>query len=110
MLPDQWIKQCKNRHAAIQLCVQASGLTNSQIADELGIDRGQFTRIMSRTSHFPDAKDDQLMQVCGNYAPMQYSAWRHGFDLQERSKDARIREMEAELSRLRAQDEYSEVA
>lgn len=100
MLPDQWIHNCRDRHQAIQLCVQASGLTNMQIASELGIDRGQFTRIMSGTAHFPDKKDDDLMRVCRNYAPMQYSAWRHGFELQERSKDVRIRELQAQIDAL----------
>lgn len=100
MLPMAWISACRSRHQAIQLCVQASGLTNMQVAHELGIDRGQFTRIMSGTAHFPDRLDDDLMRVCRNYAPMQYSAWRFGFDLQEKGKDARIRELQAELDAL----------
>lgn len=104
MLPEKLIQGCKNRHEAIQLCVAWSRKKSGFIADMLGIDRGQFTRMMGGTAHFPDRKDDDLMQVCRNYAPMQYSAMRWGFDLQERSKDARIRELQAQLAALQSDD------
>lgn len=100
MIPLKRIQKCKTRHAAIQLCVAWSGLESGYVADRLGIDRGQFSRIMGGSAHFPDKKDDELMRVCGNYAPLQYSAWRHGFDLTARTNEARLRELEAERERL----------
>lgn len=103
MLPIQWIRKCSSRHQAIQLCVKASGLEYSYIADRLGIDRGQFTRIMGGSAHFPDKKEDELMQVCGNYAPMQYSADRHGFDLSLRSSDRQIAALQEQVNALREQ-------
>lgn len=110
MVPSKLIQRCQHRGDAIRLCIAWSGQKLSFIADMLGIDRGQMTRITGGTSHFPDRKDDDLMRICKNYAPMQYSAWRFGFDLQERSKDARIREMEQELAKLRASDEMQVAA
>lgn len=95
------VKARKNRLHAIQLCVQLSGLSNEAICDKLGIDNGHFTRMMRGRAHFPDAKSVDLMTLCGNFAPLQYEAWACGFDLQERAKDTRIKELESELARLR---------
>jgi hypothetical protein len=41
------------------------------------------------------------MALCGNRAPAQFEALHLNCDLVERSKEARIRELEAELERAR---------
>ena len=103
MLPDAWIKLCKTRHDAILLCFNASGLTNSYIAEACGIAQAQFTRITKGVAHFPDKKDDRLMEVCRNYAPMQYEAMACGFQLYQDPRAKREAELEAELIAIRRQ-------
>lgn len=102
MVPHELIAVRRHRLEAIQLCVQLSGLSNERISSELGIDKGHFTRMMQGRAHFPDAKSTDLMQLCGNYAPLQFEAWACGFELQERAKDTRIAELEQELAKLRS--------
>lgn len=103
MASRELIEMRRNRLEAIQLCVQLSGLSNEYICSHLGIDRGHWTRMMQGRAYFPDTKSIELMQVCGNYAPLQYEAWAMGFELQERSKDARIRELEKQLQKLKGE-------
>lgn len=103
MVPQELIHVRRHRLEAIQLCVQLSGLSNEYISEQLGIDKGHFSRMMQGKAHFPDAKSIALMQLCGNYAPLQFEAWALGFELQERAKDTRIAELERELAQLRAQ-------
>lgn len=91
---------CKNRLDAIRLCVQLSRLSNEVICDRLGIDPGHFTRMMQGRAWFPDSKSVLLMQVCGNYAPLQYEAMACGFELYESAKEKRKAELIEELQRL----------
>ena len=101
MAPWELVKVCKDELDAIRLCVQLSRLSNEALAARLGIDKGHWSRIMQGRAHFPSQKKLSLMHECGNYAPLQFVSWACGFDLQERAKDARIRELEAELERVR---------
>ena len=101
LAPWELVKACKHELAAVHLCIQLSGFTDEVVAERLGIDKGHMSRIMRGRAHFPSRKITALMDLCGNYAPLQYLSWACGFDLQERSKDVRIRELEAELERVR---------
>lgn len=101
MVSPELIQLRRHRLEAIQLCVQLSGLSNEYISERLSIDKGHFSRMMQGKAHFPDAKSIDLMHLCGNYAPLQFEAWAMGFELQERSKDARIRELEEQLQKLK---------
>lgn len=75
------VKACANRMDAIRLCVQLSRYSHEAICGILGIDKGHWTRIMQGRAHFPDAKSIRLMELCGNYAPLQFEAWACGFEL-----------------------------
>ena len=98
--PPDLVKKCKDRLDAIRLCVQLSGKKHYALADELGIDPGHFARMMQGTASFPDRKSLDLMRLCGNLAPMQFEAWQLGYRL-EPVHGERIRELEAEIERLR---------
>lgn len=56
--------------AAINLCITASGLEPKEIHMALEIDPGQWTRIRAGDSHFPPNKLKELMEICGNEAPL----------------------------------------
>jgi hypothetical protein len=88
--------------AAVQMCVQLSGLSNEAICDRLGIDPGHWTRMMQGRASLQLKKLPDLMRVCGNLAPLQYLAREMGFDLYEDAKAKRKAELVAELARLEA--------
>jgi hypothetical protein len=83
MVETALLTHCKNRLDAIRLCVQLSNYSNEVVCENLGIDKGHFSRIMQGKAHFPDSKSVDLMMLCGNYAPMQYEVMRTGYILQK---------------------------
>lgn len=89
------VRKCTNRLDAIRVCVQLSGLAYQDIAESLGMNKGNFTRMMQGRAHFPDSKSIKLMELCGNFAPMQYEAWACGFELVDTALLSAIRERAA---------------
>lgn len=75
------VEACKDPLQAIILCVQLSGHTYEFVAEALAIDKGNFSRMMQGRANFPDRKRIRLMEVCRNYAPLQYDAWACNFSL-----------------------------
>ncbi len=67
-------------HAALMLCVTASGLERKQIFGALGIDKATWSRIEAGEAHFPTDRLPRLMELCGNDAPLIWLAERRGFD------------------------------
>lgn len=100
--PDELVKRCKHGLDAIRLCIQLSGFSHEHIAEELRIDKGHFSRIMQGKANFPDTKRIDLMIFCNNRAPAQFDALMTGCELVEMSKEARIRELEAQLKAIKA--------
>jgi hypothetical protein len=64
--------------AAINLCISASGLEDKEIYMALEIDPGHWTRMRKGDAHFPTNKLDELMDLCGNEAPLEWSANKRG--------------------------------
>ena len=67
--------------AALNLCINASGLTDKEVAGALDIDAATWSRIRSGQAHFPQDKLDRLMDLCGNEIPLQWLADRAGYEL-----------------------------
>jgi hypothetical protein len=100
-VPFEFIKACNSELDALNLCMHLSRMSDEAIREHLGIDKGHFSRIRKGRGNFPPNKRVALMAFCGNLAPVQYEAWKVGRDLVERSKDARIMELQAEIERLK---------
>jgi hypothetical protein len=100
-VPIEFVKACKDELAALNLCITLSGLSDEAIYTDLAIDKGHFSRMRKGRGNFPANKRLRLMALCGNRAPAQFEALHLNCDLVERSKEARIRELEAELERAR---------
>ena len=100
--PDELVKKCRHGLDAIRLCVQLSGYTHEHVAEKLNIDKGHMSRLMQGKGNFPDTKRIDLMTLCNNRAPAQFDALMTGCELVELSKEARIRELEAQLAAARA--------
>jgi hypothetical protein len=94
------LKNCDNLLDAVILCIQLSHLPHNAIARKLGIDKGHWTRMMQAQAHFPTNKLKMLMELCGNYAPMQWLAASTGFELFEDAKAKRKEELRRELEEL----------
>lgn len=83
--------------AAINLCITASGLEDKEIYLELGIDAGHFTNLRKGKGHFPTEKLNDLMDLCGNEAPLIWLANSRGQGLvQLKSETERLLEAERE--------------
>lgn len=76
--PMELLKLCDDELGAIHLCIQLSPFTHDYIGKKLGIDKGHFSRMMSGTAGFPTQKRIQLMELCGNRAPVQYEVMQIG--------------------------------
>jgi hypothetical protein len=99
-VPSEFVKKCKSELEALNLCMNLSNLSDEAIRDQLGIDKGHFSRIRKGRGNFPPNKRVALMELCGNLAPVQYEAFRVGHTLQENDKDAQIAALYAQISEL----------
>lgn len=77
---------------AIDLCAKAAGLTPKQVQDELKSDKAQFSRWTDGKEGIVWPKLVQLMDVCGNDAPLMWMLHARGYDL----SSLRKRESETE--------------
>jgi hypothetical protein len=105
MVAWQLVAQCKDERDAIVLCVNLSKLAHSEIADQLHIDKGYFSRIMSGRVSLPAHKRCQLMALCGNVAPVQFENMKLGYQMFENQLDREEQRLEAQLASLRLQKE-----
>lgn len=101
MVPVELLEKCKSRLDAIRLCVQLSNLANDTICEQLGIDKGHWSRMMQGRANFPDSKSVHLMQLCGNFAPMQFEAWKFGFQLRRPDLEQEIEDAESYVRQLK---------
>lgn len=80
-LPLELVTKQPSMSRAIALCMQASGLDDKEVYLTLGIDAGHWSRIVKGDAHFPINKLGQLMDVCGNDAPLMWLANARGYGL-----------------------------
>lgn len=92
---------------AIALCVQLSGLEDKEVYLALEIDAGHWSRIMKGDAHFPVNKLNDLMNMCGNEAPLMWLANSRGYGLvilkteSERRAEAAERALAEERSKVK---------
>lgn len=99
--PIEYVCRCKDEIAAINLCINLSGLSDEAIYTALSIDKGHFSRLRKGRGNFPSTKRLDLMAICGNRAPTQFEALRLSCDLVDKAKDQQIKELEQQLQLLR---------
>lgn len=90
---------------AIQLCVQLSGLDDKEVYMTLGIDAGHWSRVMKGDAHFPVNKLPDLMDLCGNEAPLMWFANQRGYGLVLLKSEAERRAEEAESALAREREQ-----
>ncbi len=94
--------QCQSLLEAIHLCIHLSRLPHYAIAEKLGVDRGHWTRMMQAQAHFPTNKLTNLMQLCGNFAPLQWLAKSTGQEIAIDQRELRKQQLRRELDELEA--------
>lgn len=94
------VSRCDSMLDAIHLCIYLSRLPHEAICSRLQIDKGHWSRMLQGQAHFPPNKLISLMELCGNYAPLQWMASACGFELFKDAKQARVAELRAELAKL----------
>lgn len=102
MADEELVRKQPHMRAAIALCIALSGLTNETICEKLGIDPGHFSRISKGRGNMDPNKLAPLMELCGNYAPIQWLSGRVGMSLFVDTKAQRKAELIEELKRLEA--------
>ena len=81
--------------AAIKLCISLGGFeADKQVYGALDIDASHWTRITRGDAHFPVDKLIDLMDLCGNEAPLIWLTNARGYDA------ASLRKRETETERL----------
>lgn len=100
------IEQQKSLLAAINLCVTLSGLDDKEIASTLEIQPAQWSRIQNGDAHFPPNKLNDLMDICGNEAPVLWLANSRGYGLHLLKSEAERRadEERAKADKLAAEN------
>jgi len=77
----EYIHRCESMTDAIKLCVDLAPVPEKSVCLDLGVDQAQWSRIKTGQAHFPQRKINELMDICGNEAPMQWLAWSNGYGL-----------------------------
>lgn len=95
--------------AAVKLCISMGGFeADKEVYGPLGIDAGHWSRIHRGEAHFPLGKLCDLMDLCGNEAPMLWLLDERGYDLhslrrQETETERELRLAHEEIERMRAE-------
>lgn len=88
---------------AIELCAEAAGYElDKQLATDLGVDKGQFSRWTTGTEGIVYPKLRRLMDRCGNDAPVLWMLHDRGYDLH--SIHRRESELERQLRLVREEN------
>ena len=77
-VPLPLVTQRKTFLAAINLCIDLSGLEDKEIYLPLGIDAGHFSNLRKGRGHFPPDRINDLMDLCGNEVPLIWLAHSRG--------------------------------
>jgi hypothetical protein len=89
---------CPTFKDSLKMCKMISGHDDKQIAMQLDIDQGQWSRIFSGVGHFPENKLVQYMKICGNKVPLIWLNYHSGYAMQPLKSG-----LEMENDRLKAE-------
>ncbi len=105
-LPTLFAKQ--TFRGALEYVIQCGNFEyEKEVYQSLGIDAGNWTRIMNGSASFPQDKEDHLHVLCGNDGLLLWRARRKGFALVplEDAKDKAIRELTEKNAELQKEIE-----
>lgn len=96
---DQLISELPDKRAALKACVMFSGKPLKAIAYELGIAPDHLSKMLTPSPdprHFPQEKENLLMDICGNEIPLRWALLKRGY-----ASPRSVSALEKENQRLR---------
>lgn len=102
-IPANLIALCRTSGEAVRLAVNYGKRSIRQVADSIGMEAAQLSRIVTGNAHMPADKGVALAYAVGNWGWHQWVAFSAGFELarREESPEERLARLEAENAELR---------
>lgn len=99
-IPVDVVAKQKTFLGAVNLCITESGLEDKEIYLALDIDAGHFSHLRKGEGHFPINKLNDLCDLCGNEAPLQWFAHSrdYGLVMLQSEAERRAEELEKQLA------------
>lgn len=109
-IPPHLIALCSNSAEALRLAMQSGKKSARSVADAIGMEPAQLSRIMSGNAHFPADKALAFAGFVGNWGWQQWVAHTCGMELvpRQESMEERVMRLEAENAHLRGGDRRTE--
>jgi hypothetical protein len=101
MVPRKLLEMCDDGMDAVRLCIHLSGFTYGFVADDMGINAGNFSRVLQGNGNFPTNKRVRLMELCKNLAPVQFECAALGLVPVPRDEYVQLISMAAELESIK---------
>ena len=98
-LSKEHLDAIKDKRQALNVCIRIADLPPKAVAATLGLDRSHLTKMITDTAdprHFPPELELELMQLCRNTVPLDWTLNRLGLPTVQE-----IQEMQAELEQRR---------
>jgi len=95
---------------SILYMIDAAGLTDTEIATALDIDKGHMSRVRGGSAHFPTDKIPHAMGLCDSDIPLRWLAMHRGIDpgsfrRYESDLERELRETREELAEMQRKAE-----
>lgn len=102
--PAHLVALCKDSAQAVRLALQLGKRSQRHVADMIGLDASQLSRILAGVAHFPADLAGPFAEACGNTAWAQWVAGTVGCELTARAEtlEQRLVRLEVENAELRA--------
>lgn len=101
-VPHKLMEMCEDGMDAVRLCIHLSGFTYGFVSKDMGIDPGNFSRVLQGNGNFPTNKRVRLMELCKNFAPIQFECEALGLVPVPRREYDRFLALVAELEAIKA--------
>ena len=96
------MEMCDDGMDAIRLCIHLSGFTYGFVSDDMGINAGNFSRVLQGNGNFPTNKRVRLMELCKNLAPLQFECNALGLVPVPVDEYERLMDLVAELDAIKS--------
>lgn len=80
------VKKCEAKNQSVAMCFNLSGITLDTLAERLGVNKGTLSKVVRGRAPMPlRVSLIDYMRACGNLLPLQWLAWKSGYQLVDRA-------------------------
>lgn len=103
-IPAHLVALCRTSGEAVRLAIQYGKKSSRQVANDIGMEVAQLSRILCGNAHMPADKARSMAYAVGNWGWQQWVAFDAGMDLVQRaeSPEERLARLESENAELKA--------